>query len=691
MMSRRPYPWLLLPCVLWSACAMPCESADPDVLARLLAFEGEVTRDTAATLEKWHPAAVDDEFREGDGLITGPKASAELQVGAGGKATVKPNSKLRFRRSSTLPGAGAATAATAAAAPAFELERGEATLEAGAQQELSFATAHGVARVERGSRVRLTPEAEGTHFQVLFGGMRVERDGKGGERLAEGEGTTLVGFGIAKMEHPVPVAKAGAAAVPATPQAAGAQSVQAVVEGKARYRAAVGDAWVEMEPGAARLAARTEVDVPAGSRMQIERNGELATLVGQGRYRIGDVDEGLVRTLEGGVEVQAGARDVTVQVPGGVIVARAVAGGTRASVQVDATSHTTTVHTETGEVQSKSADAEQTVAAGQAATLSHGSDDGEAAEGEDEAEPGEGAAEAPAASASGGATPTAGPLPESGGQVAQVDFVIPAGESLRVYDPSPPTALGIEVPDACTQGAEVQPSRGARARALEQVNLLLEPKLVSYTVHCLRDGEPERKPAAKGGIRVLRSRGIDPPPATPPENAVSADGKSYSAMYQNLAPVIDFAWPNAPKAKGYVLYVASRGGAEKATKLRAAKYRFESGKLDDGTHKLRFATDDAAHRSSAVTTVVVSFDNAAPAASVDAPPPAGFAPGPAVAVAGLVTEGTSVTVGGTALRVKDGRFSTTVNVPPTQRALVVRTFNRRHGVRYYVRRAQGAR
>jgi hypothetical protein len=87
----------------------------------------------------------------------------------------------------------------------------------------------------------------------------------------------------------------------------------------------------------------------------------------------------------------------------------------------------------------------------------------------------------------------------------------------------------------------------------------------------------------------------------------------------------------------------------------------------------------------------VKFDNAAPAASIREPADGSFGPTDTVKVAGLVSEGWSVSINGTAVPLDEQqRFSTTATPVPGENAIVLRLSHPTRGVVYYVRHAGAA-
>jgi hypothetical protein len=266
---------------------------------------------------------------------------------------------------------------------------------------------------------------------------------------------------------------------------------------------------------------------------------------------------------------------------------------------------------------------------------------------------------------------------------------VQAGEFFRVYDPKPPTAVGFKVAKLCgAGGAEVRVEGEPAVRGNEQVNVAIGPGIHDYTVHCLEAGEPLPKAAVRTKLRIVRNDGARKLPTTPPKNDVAIDGRRYTLMYQNLKPVLTATWRDAPKAAGYVLHITSPRGATRSLRTGQAHLVIPSDALKDGTHRLQFETQGKTKSSSKETLVDVMFDNAAPTASLELPPAGGFANGSSVNVAGVVVEGSRVSVLGKDLAL-DGqqRFRDQVALRGTERAIAVRVQHPKHGVRYYLRRA----
>jgi hypothetical protein len=294
----------------------------------------------------------------------------------------------------------------------------------------------------------------------------------------------------------------------------------------------------------------------------------------------------------------------------------------------------------------------------------------------------------PASSAPDAATPppaaSADVLPTSAGPG---DVSLGLTASATIFDPRPPTAVGVDVGATCPNGGELS-LRGRKPIAIEQQQTLsLGPGAYDYKLACL-DGQGRSAGAPlRGTLHVVRNPGTAQLLRSAPKNSIEADGRTYTIMFQNLLPVLEVRWPDAPPAPGYSLRAQLDNGKELRIELKQARYVFKAGVLPEGRHQLQFEVDGGAR--SKPTTVDLRYDNASPGASLRAPLVTGFEPGTTVHVAGVALPGSQVSVLGQRLSL-DGqqRFSGDVQVPPGTQAIAVRIQHPRTGLRYYVRRAR---
>jgi hypothetical protein len=266
------------------------------------------------------------------------------------------------------------------------------------------------------------------------------------------------------------------------------------------------------------------------------------------------------------------------------------------------------------------------------------------------------------------------------------DLVVPAGESFGVYDPRPPTSIGFSLDQRCPEGGELQIDTAAPARGVREIVALLLPGTHRYTLRCLNAGRPG-KPALRGTVRVVRADGARPLPRSAPHNAIDLDGHRYRLMYQNLRPVITVSWPSAPNESAYTLTLQAPGGALKTFQSRRPEYEIQSDMVQDGTHVLVMQSSAEPSRRSKPTTVDILFDNAAPTASLESPPAAGFRADQPVEVRGLALEGTRLSIEGEPVALDERHaFTHTLTLASDKPALAVRFQHPAHGVRYYLRR-----
>lgn len=662
-MSTRGHGGLLL--TLCLLCA-GCDGCGGKHLAELLSHEGGVDRDFAAEAEAWKLAEDGALFAEGDGLRTGPAGSAKVRVVGAGRVQLQPQTLVRFFASGR-PGA------EGAGAPAgVEVKAGQALIEA-VEAALPLRTGTGLATVRRGSRVRVTPAERGMRFEVELGSATF-LDAEGADVAVAAGQSIEVGIGLAEITD-APTGDAPAEDAPEAPAVAdagvGVGGVAATVRGQVRKRGAGEDAWAALSPGAQRVAPGTELQVDEGAEVALSRDGQRARLR-QGRYEVGSAGGPLVRAADGTLSIRAEGDDTRLLVPGGVIIVRGADGGSDAEVRVHGADGRTEVSAGSGRVDTEGPAGEHSLSAGDAVELGVTADAGPGDAGRQPAE--ERIAWQPG--------------------LAAADFSVPAGERLQVYDPAPPVALGFDTASRCPDGAELRVGK-QRWRAqpgASQINTRFNPGLHNYQVHCLRaDGNVRSRPAVRGRVRVRRSRGTRALPTTAPKNTVTLDGRRYTLMYQSRLPVVTAVWPRAPSAERYTLYVRGPGGSTRQYESAQPRIELPAKALQDGNHRVYFVAVGSGGKRSKETTLAVTFDNAAPTASVSGPPPTGYAPGEEVEVRGLALAGTRVSVAGQKIALdRKQRFSGRVPAPAAGAPLAIRFQHPKHGVRYYLRRASGA-
>jgi hypothetical protein len=257
------------------------------------------------------------------------------------------------------------------------------------------------------------------------------------------------------------------------------------------------------------------------------------------------------------------------------------------------------------------------------------------------------------------------------------------GLSAAIYDPNPPTAVRFDVPASC-EGVVVT-LRGHKPLPLTAADALrLGPGLHEYQLACT-GANPQ---TWRGALRVLKNPGTAQLPRSAPHNSIELDGRTYTILFQNLMPVLEVRWANAPSAASYELIAQLESGRELKLSERAPVHVFAAGALPEGRHQLQFQAAGGAQKSR-LTTIDLRFDNASPSASLKSPPVSGFAPGSSVHVAGIALPGAQVSVLGERFSLDaQQRFTGDVPLPPGTKAIAVRIQHPRTGTRYYVRRAR---
>lgn len=274
----------------------------------------------------------------------------------------------------------------------------------------------------------------------------------------------------------------------------------------------------------------------------------------------------------------------------------------------------------------------------------------------------------------------------SGGRSGSAELIVAAGESFRVYDPHPPTQVGFSI-DACAAEVEVAVARIGKFRGHGLVTVPVGPGSFAYKLRCL--GRTSRRPPGSlaGSVRVVRADGTRPLPKSAPHNTVELDGRKYTLMYQNLRPALTVVWPEAPAAASYTVVLALPNGANRTLSAREPSLAVPPGVLLDGAHSVSMHVTGSPSLRAKATTLNVSFDNAAPAASLESPSPLGFESGASVHVQGVAVAGSRVSIDGHPIELdRNQRFSVDYPLPANKRALAVRFQDPARGTSYYLRR-----
>jgi hypothetical protein len=622
------------------ATVVGCDACGQAAVATLSSADGAVSRDEAAEPLSWADAPLGTVFGLGDAVRTGDGAHAQLGLAAGGILDLGPATIVRF---STSPGAGGAGAA---------LEVGEAEIEGG---EIVLDTIIGQARLERGTRVRIA-RGDTSTLSVLVGRATIETAAERVD-LAAGQGLVVdVGGAIiertgrpegaadagpARAETP----DAGSAAVPDAVDA-GALAPDAVaiaVHGRVRVRGEGQTRWTALGEGES-LTRGSRVAVPRGATLEVRTANGTAVVRGAAEVVVG-AGGSLVDASSGRLEVRTDTGEITVHVPGGVIVARAEGGPGEARVDVGADG--SRVEAVRGAVDVRGEDGDRTLRAGEHATL-----------GEE------------------------GALAEVDRVPDRPDVAIDAGESPYLHDPETPTAVRIRVGSACAGDAIVEVARGSSFRGAPAYRgsgsvVVVAPSGSSrYRVRCATADGVETEVRATGSLRVSRDAGSQPLPRGAPASVVDADGRPYTVLYQNQLPAITVRWPRAPRGP-YVLEVRASGGARVEERSASPSVSLASGRLAEGTHRI---ADGSARTPE--TTLRIEYDNAAPAAYLRP----SMVEGGAMSIEGAAFEGATVAIGGAPVELDaQRRFRASATIPGDETCVAVRISHPQRGVHYYLR------
>jgi hypothetical protein len=214
--------------------------------------------------------------------------------------------------------------------------------------------------------------------------------------------------------------------------------------------------------------------------------------------------------------------------------------------------------------------------------------------------------------------------------------------------------------------------------------LQLRPGTLRYALRCAGDRRGS-KPRASGSLVIKRDSGDVPVSRRPPVNALDADGRRYTVLFQTRPPALTLGWSAAPSgATGLSLHVESPRVTQ-TFPAPTASQRLASGTLAEGSYTWWYTTAADARRrgrpSPSGSTTQRRRRKFFPRRSDGEK-----APG-LIAVDGVTIDGTKVSVGGQSVAVDErGRFRATVAPLDGDDAVAVRLEHPRTGIHYYVRR-----
>lgn len=615
----------------------------PTVLAELVAASGPVERADAKASEErkgaevWGAAALGARFYLGDAVRTGD-GTAQLSLGEAQRLDMEPHTLLRFGRGR---GAGDQT---------LSVELGSIEIAGGGEYQLDV----GDISVKRNGGVRITADEGGPLVELLVGEASIRKSGGELTPLAPGVTVDFADIEIrpsasaVKDAGPTPGDAAQADAGPLADGGSSGEQVAVEVSGAVELRLSGDKGWKAAPRELSALGPGSLLRVAKG-KARLERDGVTLELDKGSVAAVGQ--DGSLAVVSGVASVRAAAeRGGQVGLPGGGLTLPASPKG--ASAEVLAGSRESRVRATGGEVALVGRDAKLALGRGESALLTKA-----------------------------GALRVLVAIPE----VAEVSIAV--GDSATIHDSKGAAAVQFRFGDRCPGGGfiELDQSSSFKSPAVSagagSANLMVGSGSYSYRLRCDDD---EGRTAASGRLSVVRDGGTRALPAAPPPFQFDVDGRTYRVGYQSAIPTMNVVWKNAT-GKSFTLRLA-HAGKDQSFSSTDPFYSIPGSKLSEGTYTVWFEKSGA---RSKVSTLIIDFDNTAPAVYIDQPDEGAAWPRGEVTVAGAVLPGWAVSVGGVALPLdKQRRFRAQVPAPAGAGggALAIRVSHPQRGVHYYVRR-----
>lgn len=608
----------------------------PAVLAELVQAAGPVQRSGAEHkkdgADDWREAKLGTRFYLGDAVRTGD-GEAQLQLGGQSHLGMEPHTILRFGR----PGEGGADD--------IALELGSIEITGG---EYQFDL--GQISVEKNGSVRVTAAKgqDGSQVELLVGRASIRTSG--GE-LTPLEAGVVVDFSDIQIRSlradagPAEPPAIDAAPVAVVDDSAIATSVSIEVNGVVEQRKIGESAWQPVPKGAATIEPGTQVRVTRGKAKL--NNGLVAVQLEKGGGAAVGTELGL--SLESGTAAVSVAPEKAGQValPGGSLSFAAQPRG--ASSEVVVGGRESRIRATGGAASLVGKDARLEMRRGESAMLART-----------------------------GAIRVLVAVPRNH------DVAINAGDNATIHDGRGSAAVQFRFGEACPQGGVIELSQSAsfRTPALSggesSANLMVSSGSYYYRLRCDEGGRDGRA-VESGRLSVVRDSGKRPLPAAPPPFQLDADGRTYRVGYQGAIPTMNVVWKGA-SGGGFTLRLA-RAGKDQTFASSTPSYAIPGSKLSEGTYTVWF---EKAGSRSKVSTLIIDFDNTAPAIYIDEPDD-GQGWGGEVAVEGAVLPGWTPSIDGVPLPLdRQRRFRATVPAPAG--ALAIRVSHPQRGVHYYLRR-----
>jgi hypothetical protein len=200
------------------------------------------------------------------------------------------------------------------------------------------------------------------------------------------------------------------------------------------------------------------------------------------------------------------------------------------------------------------------------------------------------------------------------------------------------------------------------------------------------DGKPGKALAA-GRVQVERDAATRRVTKRAPELELDLDGRKYTAMYQTLLPRVRLRLPGGAGAADSVVRVQ---GPSSTRELRVGSAGLElaSGTFGEGTHSLSIVQGTRAVGKP--TTLVIQFDNSAPAAYLDGGDALEPAPDGALLLRGAALEHSQLSLEGQPIALDHAaRFEARIRPAADARGVGLWIRHPRLGSHHYVRRIRG--
>ena len=265
---------------------------------------------------------------------------------------------------------------------------------------------------------------------------------------------------------------------------------------------------------------------------------------------------------------------------------------------------------------------------------------------------------------------------------------VAAGGTTWIHSVAVQVNVAVDFADICPHGGAVKLA-GANSKYIGAMRAVVPLNLGKrrYQVFCATESNQLKKRAdASGMLHVVRDKGKMKLALTPPMSTILMDGRTWNVNYQSRLPVIRVKWSTPPAGNDFTLHVT--GETKQKIPLSRPVHTFKSGKLKEGTHKIKFIEENSGVRSRS-TTVRIQFDNVSDKAVLLAPREMGFGIGENVTVRGAAMPGWKVSGQGGTISIDDaGRFEGTLRHDGNYLAVWLRLSHPRRGVHYYIRSAE---